>query len=204
MSRDSEYGFYILPVLPSGASSMELGAMGHDAAVSALPWFGVDGGKLPYPVYMRLGRDTDGRVAVVGLHVDGTEQWQEYGPRPAAPDSITARSLRDAGAAIIEVLRQVAEHRPEDPMMARFIGPLLGRSATPYAGVSVRPGRWGHPREFYRQVAEAYARLFSNGVQRPYTALGAELFRSESQARRLVSRAWNLFPELKPKEGGKP
>jgi hypothetical protein len=203
-SESREYGYYTLPVLPPGVAQMEVGAMGRDAAVFAEPWFGVDGGRLPYPVYMRLGRDSNGRLAVVGLHIDGTEQWKAYGPRPTGAGSITARSLRDVGAATIDVLRAVAEYRLEDPTMELFVGPILDRAATPYAGVSLRPGRSGHPPEFYREVAKAYATVVREGSKRPYKALVPRLYRTESQVRRLVNRAWELFPELKPKDDGEP
>ena len=125
-----EYGFYVKPVPPAGWSgAIEVGAMGRHEGWTAAPWFGIDGGRLPYPVYMKLGRDREGKLGVMGLHVDGLERWQEYGPPPGPLDSITAASLRLVGSAVMDVLRAIAEHRLENATMALLIGPLLDRKS---------------------------------------------------------------------------
>ena len=157
------------------------------------PQFTAWGGELPFPVTLRLSRDRHGRLAVTRLLIEGGE---------ASEVNITSTSLRQVGAGLSDLLRLIAEHRLEDPAWSAFLGPLLDDAAEPYSGLAIRPGRRGHSQEFFREVGEGYAAALAEDPARPYTLLARRLFRSESQARRLVKRSQELFPELF--EGGTP
>jgi hypothetical protein len=149
--------------------------------------FTVWGTPLPCPVEVTLGRDKSGRLTITVLRIDA----EKHGA------TINATTLRKVGVALTELLRRIAEHQMEDSeSWATFLGPLLSGAAEPYAGVVIRPGRRGHSDEFYREVAEGWAVAVREDPQHPYSLLARRLWRSESQARRLVKRARELHPEL--------
>lgn len=200
MSADEEYRFRFTP-RPETEDSRRHAAEMRREGRSLDEWFsehGADewpelsGGRLPYPVRVRFGQDKFGKLAVVGLKIDGGED----------PFPITASSLRLVGAAISGALRQIGEHRAKDEWLEddfwRYFGPVLERASVPFAGAAIHPGRRGHSEEFLRQVAEGYAAAVSEDPQRPYSLLARRLFRSEAQTRRLVKRALEHFPELGP------
>ena len=150
--------------------------------------FEVSGGLLPYPVEMELGSDQHGQVTLIGLHIGGEKD----------PVEITSTSLRQVGAAVSDLLHRLAEHRLQGEEWETWYGPVLHSTAVPYEGVALRPGRRGHSREYYRDVAEGFAAAAAEDPQHPYTILARRLFLSESQTRRLVKHAWGQNPDLRP------
>jgi len=164
----------------------------------------VRGGRFPFPVRLRIGRDAQGRLLVSGIEADWESVRERDGKPIGEPFNITAKSLRQLAGALTEFMRRVAVHEFDDEAVWReFIGPQLGEVAAPYSGVVVGPGRLGHSDEFYREVARGYAAACAEDPEHPYSLLARRLYRSESQARRLTKRAWEMFPEMKPTESGK-
>lgn len=167
--------------------------------VGSMPagWVTVSGGRLPYPVDVWFARDAQGRLMLTGLKLEGHRQEPPY--------EVTATLVREVSAAIGDLLRYVAEYRMDDESVAQVVGAALNEAAAPYGGVALRPGRKGHSREFYREVAEAFVQATREDPARPLSLLARRLYRSESQTRRLVKRARELYPELfEEPTGGKP
>ena len=163
----------------------------HFAAVfdsGVEPTFTVSGDHFPYPVTLTLGRDRHGQLAVTRLVID---------VGAAGGAGISSTGLRDVGAGIGALLRSIAEHRLDEGSAA-LLGPLLNDAALPYAGVAIRPGRRGHSAEYFRDVAEGFRAALDENPRLPYLALAPKLFVSEVQTRRLVKRAFEMYPELRP------
>ena len=147
----------------------------------------MSGGLLPYPVEMELGSDQHGRSLSSGSASERED-----------PVEITSTSLRQVGAAVSDLLHRLAEHRLQGEEWETWYGPVLHSTAVPYEGVALRPGRRGHSREYYRDVAEGFSAAAAEDPQHPYTILARRLFLSESQTRRLVKEAWKQHPDLRP------
>ncbi len=164
---------------------------GRDPSVVA------DGGPFPFPVRLRIGRDSLGRLVVSGLEADWETVRGTQGEQIGEPFNIPAKSLRQLAGALTEFMRRVAEHKLDDSETWReLIGPEVGATAAPYSGVVVRPGRHGHGEAFLREVAAGYAAAREEDPEHPFSLLARRLYRSESQARRLVKTARERFPEL--------
>lgn len=160
-------------------------------------WFTVSGGRLPFPVDLRLGRDRQGRLLVTGLTVDGERADPDA---DEVPFGVTSTALRDLSVALGEVLRYLAEYRlrgdfdvGSDPV-AMVVGPILNARAEPYSGIALTPGRKGHAPDFYSEVGKGYRAALKEDPDRPFSLLARRLFKSESQTRRLVKKARELFP----------
>lgn len=151
------------------------------------PTIGVFGESLPCPVEITLGIDRNERLAVTALRVDAADHGTV----------VTATGLRQIGNMITDLLRRIAApgaHTEDEGY--HVLAPVLAGLAASYKGVAVRPGRRGYTPEQYREWALAFREAIATDPDHPYTWLAGKWVCVESQARRRVQRARELFPEL--------
>ena len=165
----------------------------------------VEGGRLPFPVSIVLGRDAAGALAVTELHVESLQPGLV----------ITTTALRRIGAALGEVLEALQLRAPPLPADSQGIAeyirehPAVRPGAVMFYAMLARPldtraprrGRPGHSDAFFRSVARQYAVAKAEDPKHPFTLLARWLYLSEAQARRLAKTARQRFPAAE-KEGG--
>jgi hypothetical protein len=160
-------------------------------------WVRAEGPELPFPVYVRLGRDDEGRLVTTALLVGGDRV-------------LTARELREVRLA--DIANRFAAEVSKPATYSRLVSEYFGGVTHRWAGkpparvpralqqllpeledkrpvARVRPGRRGHPPAHYREVAKAYRRAKREHPQAPIRALIRELHASEPTVHRWLNRA---------------
>ena len=165
-------------------------------------WIGVEGGDLPCPIWIRLGKSEKGRFCLTGIQVGAPEGPEEH--------EITSRMLREIRLG--NVLRAVREgywgvsgsvlDTPEPGNAMGFtFGEIIGSTAAPLQPeLRVRRGRKGLDPETLRRTAEAYREVVEEGATQPLAVTAQRLDIHPSTVWRRLQNAWERFPELKPKE----
>lgn len=148
-------------------------------------WDVIDGGELPMPVALRVGRRRDdGRLVCTGL-ILGTYVTDDDGELMPAEgknvQEITARDLRSIP------LGEILTGR-----LASLLRLGFPADSGSYEGPRARGGPKGYPREHFEGVAAAYRRALHEAPRAPIKTLAAQLHTSEATARRWVRRARDL------------
>lgn len=127
------------------------------AAMSEQRWLHVHDPELPVSTWFRMGVSEDGRLVCTGLLLGGDVPDEE----------VTTSTLR--GIPVAQLLAEVermakGEHGALAEAWAREVG--IGR-ADRFERPKVRPGRRGHPREHYEEVARRYLEALRTHPHKP-------------------------------------
>ncbi len=163
-------------------------------------WIALDGGDLPCRVEVRLGRQQSGRLICTGLRFGAPDGGEEHEVTKSMlrvfPWANVMTFIRDAVAGVAEW----------DWLNLRFgdwptAGEAMGATVK---SLTVRRGRRGLDDDELRQTAEVYRQAVAQGYARPREVAAARLEVDQSTVWRRLQKAWERFPEMKPKSGGTP
>jgi hypothetical protein len=139
-------------------------------------WLRIEGGGLPWPVLVRLGR-SEGRLVITGLIVGAGEDH---------PAEITSRGLRLV--TVPEITAGIARMAKGDPILED----LFLDTAPPYRRPRRRPGQVRLPREHFEAVARSYREGVLAGWRSPVAKVASDFHVGSTQARRYVARARDM------------
>lgn len=163
------------------------------------PWVTVFGGDLPCQIEIRFGVEPRGRRLIcTGLRVGRPDDEKPY--------EITKRMLTDISIAnVLRAIRAHASGESADPAMTTplppnglSLGEMLAQAAQPMT-LSVRRGRRGLEDETLLTTAELYRDAVARNDLQPRVSVALELGVDPSTVWRRLQKAWERFPELRPK-----
>ena len=171
-----------------------------DPDVPADRWITLRDGDLRCQVQVRLAQQQSGRLICTGLRLGA--------PDGGAESEVTKTMLRVfPWANVMTYIRDaIAGFAEWDWLNLRFgEWPAAGESmGATVKSLSVRRGRKGTDDETLRGTAEVYLQAVAQGYARPREVAAARLEVDQSTVWRRLQKAWQLWPEMKPKDGGKP
>jgi hypothetical protein len=152
------------------------------------------------PFFVRMGLGDDGRLLATGLLIETEEELTTRALRLPLADIVSRFAAAASKPATYKRLHAELFARgdlanderwsawePEGATAADFV-------AQPRSGPAVkvpraRPGRHGHPPDFYRAFAKDYERAMREHPHRPIRALMEQLGYSEAQVHRFKDKA---------------
>ena len=159
---------------------------------------------LPFPIAVRLARDSGGRLICVGLRL-GADAVPGAGA-----DALTQLTSKDLRAIPLgAILRDLAEFRWQNPPVevSEYVSDAVDARTEDLEQTARRPGRRGHSRSFYQRVSDLYREALrvnarnsaryiaerirddSGGLMFPEVETGDLRYGAEIQVRRWLSTA---------------